>query len=98
MVKAVSQGYKLSASIFGIERKLADGTMKHCGSGLLTWCVQNACATQRGSNIYIDKKTASSKIDPLVAAFNAGELMGRNPEASGNAGMDDYFREMAGAQ
>ncbi|OCJ68594.1 hypothetical protein A6U97_08040 [Agrobacterium tumefaciens] len=74
MVKAVSQGYKLSASIFGIERKLADGTMKHCGSGLLTWCVQNACAEQRGSNIYIDKKTASSKIDPLVAAFNAGEL------------------------
>jgi phage terminase large subunit-like protein len=83
MVKAVSQGYKLSASIFGIERKLADGTMKHCGSGLLNWCVQNARAEQRGSNIYIEKKTASSKIDPLVAAFNAGELMGRNPEANG---------------
>ncbi|NWJ24761.1 terminase TerL endonuclease subunit [Rhizobium sp. RM] len=96
MVKAVSQGYKLSASIFGIERKLADGTMKHCGSALLSWCVQNASAELRGSNVYIDKKTASSKIDPLVAAFNAGELMSRNPEASGSAGMDDYFREMAG--
>lgn len=96
LVKGVSQGYKLSASIFGMERKLADGTLKHCGSALLSWCVANARAEQRGSNIYIDKKSVSSKIDPLIAAFNAGEMMSRNPEASGS-GMDDYFKSLAGA-
>jgi phage terminase large subunit-like protein len=92
MVAGVSQGYKLSAAIFGVERKLADGTLKHSGSALLNWCVQNARAEQRGSNVYIDKKSASSKIDPLVAAFNAAEMMSRNPEASGGADLGDFLK------
>jgi phage terminase large subunit-like protein len=83
MVAAVTQGYRLSSAIFGAERKLADGTLKHGGSALLTWCVANARCEKRGSNVYIDKRTASSKIDPLMASFNAVEMMSRNPIASG---------------
>lgn len=90
MVLGVSQGYKLSAAIFGVERKLADGTLKHSGSALLNWCVQNARAEMRGSNVYIEKKSASSKIDPLVAAFNAAEMMSRNPEAV-NMNLADFL-------
>ena len=85
IVKGVSQGYKLSSAIFGVERKLADGTLKHGGTALMNWCVQNARAEMRGSNVYIEKKSASSKIDPLIATFNAAEMMSRNPEAAGSS-------------
>lgn len=95
---AVSQGYKLSSAIFGVERKLADGTLKHCGSELLNWCAGNAAAEYRGSNIYIEKRTDSAKIDPLMAAFNAAQMMSYNPEAAGNGpDIGEYLREMAGA-
>ncbi|QIB32643.1 terminase large subunit [Ancylobacter pratisalsi] len=91
---AVSQGYRLSSAIFGTERKLADGTLKHCGSSLLTWCVGNIQAEARGSNVYLTKRTASSKIDVVMAAFNAIEMMSRNPSAAGGS-LDDYLKSMA---
>ncbi|MFG1247626.1 terminase large subunit [Xanthobacter flavus] len=80
-VAAVTQGYKLSSAIYGAEHKLADGTLRHCGSDLLAWCVGNAMAEHRGSNIYIEKRKASAKIDPLMAIFNAVEMVSRNPTA-----------------
>jgi phage terminase large subunit-like protein len=81
MTAAVSQGYRLSSSIFGLERKLADGTLKHSGSRLMAWCVGNASLQQTRSNVYIEKKAPAAKIDPLMASFNAAEMMSRNPEA-----------------
>ena len=90
--QAVSQGYKLSAAIFGVERKLADGTLRHCGSPLLNWCVGNVVAEARGSNVYLNKRSNSAKIDPLMAAFNAAEMMSYNPEAAGTGvDLSDYL-------
>jgi phage terminase large subunit-like protein len=81
---AVQQGGWLSGTIKGMERRLRDGSFRHDGSPMMAWCVGNARAEVKGSNLLITKQTAgSAKIDPLIAGFNAFSLMARSPEAAG---------------
>lgn len=83
LVVAVTQGWKLANTIKTTARRLAAGTMWHCGTRLMNWCVGNAKVEPRGNAILITKQTAgTAKIDPLMATFSAVALMAKNPEAA----------------
>lgn len=89
-IAGISQGWKLSGAIKTMERKLADGTLLHSGSGLMAWCVANAKVEPRGNAVMITKQAAGvAKIDLLMAAFNAAALMALNP--TGARSYELYF-------
>lgn len=86
LLMAVGQGWKLQSAITTLPRKLKDTTMQHCGQDLMAWSVGNAKTELRGSNYIVTKQAAgASKIDPLMATFNAAMLMFLNPVASGTS-------------
>lgn len=81
-VVGVAQGWTLSGAIKTAERKLADGSLVHCGQPIMAWAVSNAKVEARGNAIIITKQAAGNlKIDPLMALLNAVVLMSKNPQA-----------------
>jgi phage terminase large subunit-like protein len=81
MLGGIRQGVALMGAFKTIERKIADGSFKHGGRPLMRWCAGNAIlqATGTGSRIARDA-SGYGKIDPLVALFDAADLMATNPE------------------
>lgn len=89
-VVGVSQGWKLTGAIKTTERKLAEGTLLHCGQPLMAWSCGNAKGVPSANAFLITKQASgTAKIDPLMATFNAVSLLSLNPEARG--GLDDYL-------
>jgi len=91
------QGYAMMNAIKTAERKLTNGTLRHSASSMMTWCVGNLKIEPTATAIRATKQNAGdAKIDPVMALFDAVTVMSRNPEAQ-DAGMNDYFKSLAGA-
>ncbi|RWR28830.1 terminase large subunit [Sinirhodobacter populi] len=76
------QGYAMMNAIKTAERKLANGTLRHDGSALMSWCVGNIKIEPTATAIRATKANAGdAKIDPAMALFDAVTVMSRNPEA-----------------
>lgn len=81
MCFGVPQGWKLIGAISIAERQLAAGVLLHGGQPLMNWCVSNAKIEPRGNAALITKQASGTgKIDPLMALFNAVQLMALDPE------------------
>jgi len=80
LLVGIRQGISLMGAIKTVERKLVDGSFKHGGQSLMTWCAGNAriVPTPTGMRIARDD-SGFGKIDPLMALFNAVALMATNP-------------------
>ena len=79
--RPVPQTGALQSTILSFEHLLADGRLWHSGSRMMAWCVGNARVESIGNAIKITKQVAGkAKIDPLMAAFDAGHLMALHPE------------------
>lgn len=77
-----TQAWSMSSAIRTMEHFLADSLIEHDGSELMKWCVGNAKAQVKKNSVFITKEIAgSSKIDPLIAGFNAAKLLEHRPVA-----------------
>lgn len=82
-VVGITQGWRLTNMIKTCERRLAGGDIVHGGERMMAWVVGNAKVEPKGNAIVMTKQqSGSAKIDPLMAMFNAAELMARNPRAA----------------
>ena len=95
MLRRLRQGSALSPAWWGLEFKLADGSLFHGGTALMNWCVGNAKVEHRDNGIMITKEqSGTAKIDPLIATACAAILMSWNPDPAG-ADKRSYLAEEA---
>ncbi|KAB7783470.1 Phage terminase large subunit [Methylorubrum populi] len=94
LLVGVPQGYGMMNAIKTAERKLANGTLRHAGSGLMTWAVSNLKIEPTATAIRATKQNAGdAKIDPVMALFDAVVPMSLNPEPPANANLAGFLAD-----
>lgn len=84
LLSGAAQGYAMMNAIKTAERRLVNGTLRHSGSKLMTWCVGNLKIEPTATAIRATKQNAGdAKIDLAMAMFDAVTFMSTNPEAHG---------------
>lgn len=95
-IRRLLQGPALSPALWGMERKLSDGTLIHSGLLLMAFCVGNVKVEIKGNGNMVTKQISGrAKIDPFVASLCAVILMSWNPQAKPDLG--EWLREAAAA-
>lgn len=80
-IKRLLQGPALAPALYGLELKLDDGTFTHCAQRIMAWSVANAKVEPKGNHLMVTKQISGrSKIDLVIALFEAAILMSWNPE------------------
>lgn len=94
----MGQGYQsMSPALRDLESDLLDGRIAHGNHPVLTMCAANAVVTSDpAGNRKLDKAKATGRIDGMVALAMARSVAGTYEE-NGDAGMDDFFKSLAGA-
>jgi phage terminase large subunit-like protein len=81
-IVGISQGYHLMGAIKTTERYLAEGRLQHGGQPIMDYSVRNAKVEEKGNAFLITKQASGrAKIDPLMATFDAAQLMAANPDS-----------------
>lgn len=94
LLVGVPQGYGMMNAIKTTERKLANGTLRHAGSGLMAWAVSNLKIEPTATAIRATKQNAGdAKIDPVMALFDAVVPMSMNPEPPANANLAGFLAD-----
>ena len=73
-VVGITQGWKLTGAIKTAERKLADGTLIHGGTGLMAWAVGNAKVEPKGNAIVITKQASGMRSRQSGTASDHGSM------------------------
>jgi phage terminase large subunit-like protein len=80
LLRSVRQGISLMGAIKTVERKLADGSLRHGNQRMMSWCVGNVKVIFTPTAMRLARdETGAGKIDPLAAILDAAELMMANP-------------------
>lgn len=80
LLRSVRQGISLMGAIKTVERKLADGSLRHSNQRMMSWCVGNVKVIFTPTAMRLARDEAGAgKIDPVAAVLDAAELMMANP-------------------
>lgn len=86
LLVGIGQGYRMMNAIKTGERRLANGTLRHAGSAMMSWNVANLKIEPTATAIRATKQNAGdAKIDAAMAMFDAIDLLSTNPEAVGRS-------------